>query len=96
MAIVLEKEKKNIDWGFILGLMAVVGIIGSAIIYLFFVNPEAVQQLTTPEQKTLSEFSRVKFQPEAILNSPAFQSLRTQAPMNVPSELEIGKANPFR
>lgn len=95
MAIVLEKEKKNIDWSFILGVMVVVGIIGFAIVYLFFVNPETVQQLTTPEQKTLSEFSKVRFQPEEILNSSAFQSLRTMAPMTAPTEMEVGKTNPF-
>lgn len=95
MAIVLENEKKNIDWSFILGIMAVVGIVGSAIVYLFFVNPEAVQQLTTPEQKTIDEFSKLRFRPEEILNSAAFQGLRTVVPMVAPSDAEIGKLNPF-
>lgn len=96
MAIVLEKEKKNIDWNFIFGVMAVVGIVGSAVGYLFFVNPETVQQLTTPEQKTLNEFSQIRFQPEEILNSAAFQNLRTLAPMVAPAEGDIGKTNPFQ
>ncbi|OGM94244.1 hypothetical protein A2524_01055 [Candidatus Wolfebacteria bacterium RIFOXYD12_FULL_48_21] len=95
MAIVLEKEQKSFDWNFILGIMAVVGIVGAAVVYLFFVSPETVQQLTTPEQKTLSEFSQVRFRPEEILNSAAFQSLRTLAPMTVPSGAEVGKLNPF-
>lgn len=95
MAIVLENEKKKIDWNFILSLMAVAGIIGSAIVYLFFVNPETVQQLTTPEQKTIDEFSKLRFRPEEILNSTAFQGLRTVVPMIAPSEAEIGKLNPF-
>ena len=96
MAIVLEKEKKNIDWNFILGVMAVVGIVGSAVVYLFFVSPETVQQLTTPEQKTLNEFSKIDFQPEEILNSSAFQNLRTLAPMAAPGDSEVGKVNPFQ
>lgn len=95
MAIILEREKKNIDWSFLLGIVAVVGIVGIAVIYLFFVNPETVQQLTTPEQKTLDEFSKINFRPEEILNSAAFQNLRTIAPMPVPADGDVGKANPF-
>lgn len=95
MAIVLEGEKKNIDWGFLLGTIVVVGIVGAAVVYLFFVSPETVQQLTTPEQKTLNEFSKTKFKPEEILNSAAFQSLRTMAPLPTPAAGEIGKINPF-
>ena len=95
MAIVLEGEKKNIDWSFALGTVVVVGIVGASIIYLFFVSPETVQQLTTPEQRTLSEFSKTSFKPEEILNSAAFQDLRTVAPLTSPTEEEVGKVNPF-
>lgn len=96
MAIVLEEEKKNIDWGFLLGILVIVGIIGFAIVYLFFVSPETVQTLTTtPDQQRLAEFSKTKFKPEDILNSSSFQSLRTVVPLATPSEGEIGKVNPF-
>lgn len=95
MAIVLEGEKKNIDWGFILGTLFIVGIIGSAIVYLFFVSPETVQQLTTPQQQRLSEFSKTKFNPQEILGNPLFQNLKTAAPAIVSSEGEVGKTNPF-
>ncbi|AKM78195.1 MAG: hypothetical protein UX49_C0001G0037 [Candidatus Wolfebacteria bacterium GW2011_GWC2_46_275] len=96
MAIVIEGEKKSVDWGFILGILSIVGIIGVAIVYLFFVNPETVQQLTTtPDQQRLSEFSKTKLRPEEILNSAEFQSLRTTATIPVPSEGEIGKVNPL-
>lgn len=95
MAIVLEGEKKNIDWGFILGVIFIVGIVGSAIVYLFFVSPETVQQLTTPEQQRLTEFSKATFSPNTILSSPAFQSLNTVAPTVTPAPGDVGKANPF-
>lgn len=96
MAIVLEGEKKSIDWGFILGILCIVGIIGVAIVYLFFVNPETVQLLTTsPNQQRLAEFSKLKLKPEEVLNSPAFQALRTTATMPIPSEGEVGKINLF-
>lgn len=96
MAIVIEGEKKSIDWGFILGILCIVGIIGVAIVYLFFVNPETVQQFTaTADQQRLAEFSKSKLKPEEILNSSGFQSLRTSATMPVPGEGEIGKANLF-
>lgn len=96
MAIVIEGEKKGVDWGFILGILFIVGIIGAAVIYLFFVNPETVQLLTTsPDQQRLSEFSKSKLRPEEVLNSTAFQALKTVAPMTVPEESEVGKVNPF-
>lgn len=95
MAIVLEGEKKSTDWGFILGILFIIGIIGSAIVYLFFVSPDTVQQLTTPEQQRLTEFSKVKFSPSSILSSPAFQNLKTSAPTIAPAPGDVGKANPF-
>lgn len=95
MAIVLEEEQKKIDWGFMLGILFIVGIIGSAIVYLFFVSPETVQLLTTKPEQQLNEFSKTKFDPQEILNKSAFQSLRTVAPMTVPVEGNIGKVNPF-
>lgn len=96
MAIVIEGEKKGVDWGFILGIFCIVGIIGVAIVYLFFVNPETVQQLTTTaDQQRLTEFSKSDLRPEEILNSSNFQALRTTATMPVPSEGEIGKVNLF-
>lgn len=95
MAIVLEGEKKNVDWGFILGILFIVGIVGSAVVYLFFVSPETVQQLTTPEQQRLSEFSKANFNPEAILSSPSFQNLKTAAPAIISAPGDIGKVNPF-
>lgn len=95
MAIVLEGEQKKTDWGFILGILFVIGIIGSTIVYLFFVSPETVQLLTTAPEQQLSEFSKSKFKPEEILNTPAFQGLKTVAPMPVPTEGSIGKMNPF-
>ena len=95
MAIVLEGEKKNIDWGFVLGIIFIVGIVGSAVVYLFFVSPETVQNLTTPEQQRLTEFSKTKFNASAILTSSSFQSLKTSVPMVTPGEGDVGKANPF-
>lgn len=95
MAIVLEGEKKNIDWGFILGILFIIGIIGSAIVYLFFVSPETVQTLTTPDQKKLTEFSKTKFNPGEILNSDSFQNLKTAAPAITSAEGDVGKTNLF-
>jgi hypothetical protein len=95
MAIVLEGEKKSVDWGFILGILFIVGIVGSAVVYLFFVSPETVQQLTTPEQQRLSEFSKVNFNPEGILTSQSFQNLKTAAPAITSAAGDVGKANLF-
>lgn len=95
MAIVLEGEKNNVDWGFILGILFIVGIVGSAVVYLFFVSPETVQQLTTPDQQRLNEFSKANFNPETILSSSAFQNLKTTAPAITSATEDIGKTNPF-
>lgn len=96
MAIVIEGEKKSVDWGFILGILCIVSIVGVAVVYLFFVSPETVQQLTTtPDQQQLDEFSRSTLKPETVLGSPEYQALRTTAPTPVPEAGEVGKVNPF-
>lgn len=96
MAIVIEGEKKSIDWGFILGILCIVSIVGVAVVYLFFVSPETVQQLTvTPDEQRLEEFSKTTLSPESVLSSPEFQALRTMAPTPIPEVGEIGKVNPF-
>lgn len=95
MAIVLEEEKKSVDWGFMLGIVLILGIVGTAVVYLFFISPETTQQLLTPDQQTLSEFSKAKFNPDAVFNSPGYQALRQGPAIPQITPDQVGKSNPF-
>ena len=97
MAIQIEEEKKKINWGFIVGVFVIIVTVGTAIIYLFFVNPGQVEVFISPKLKSLSTFSNIEFNPDELANNPDFKNLKSYTQFNIPqigSPL-VGKSNPF-
>ena len=95
MAIVIEQERngkggliKIVIWVMIL-LVILVGAY-----FLFFKHPDAIPSLASPSAlKEVNVLSQVKLDPEAVVQSKAFQSLKPQAPdMPTPA---TGRSNPF-
>lgn len=95
MAIVIEQERggkggivKMLIWLIVL----VVIVVGAY--FLFFKHPDAIPGLATPQGlKQVNELSQVKLDPDAVVQSQAFQSLKPQAP-DMPTP-PTGRSNPF-
>jgi hypothetical protein len=96
MAIVIEQERtgkggtiRMIIWIAIL-LVIVVGAY-----FLFFKHPDVIPNLATPTSlKDVNSIATVKLDPDAVVQSPAFQSLKPQAP-DMPAP-QTGRPNPFQ
>lgn len=96
MAIVIEQEQggkggltKIIIWAIIL----IVILVGAY--FLFFKHPDVIPSLAQPAAfKQVNFLSEVKLDPDAVVQSASFQSLKPQAPdMPTPT---TGRANPFQ
>lgn len=95
MAIVLEEEKKKMNWIAIFSVVVILAIIFSVGYYVFFKNPAVIEQTAIPDKlQTLSQLSQANFDPNSVIGSKAFQSLQTfTTPLALPP---AGRSNPFR
>jgi|SRR3989344_6279148 len=96
MAILVQEEKKPVNW---IGMLTVIFIVTAVFVlsyFLFFKRPEVIEQVV-PKGKfeEINKISKVKFDPEAVVSSDSFQALKNYAPAFSPRETP-GKQNPFR
>lgn len=93
MAIVVEQEKKKINWFAVLLTIFLIAVVGGAIYYFFFVAPPLLEKIAPLPLQSLRDLSYAELNPETILNSPDFQILRQYVN---PIEIgPVGKINPF-
>lgn len=93
MAVIIDEEKKPVNW-FAIGVLAVIVIIIFAGgYYLFFKKPELIETVAPKELDRLNSLSRVSFDPNSVLDSSAFKALRQYA--SPPALPAAGRDNPF-
>ena len=76
MAIVIEEEKRIINWFAVLVVMAIFAIIGVAAYYLFFINPSSINVVVPSNLGKMKETIKIKFNPGEVLDSPALKDLK--------------------
>lgn len=92
MAIVLEKEKKPINWRMLAGVLAAVSVVGG-LAYLFLSQPQLVDIVAPVEIRQTAELSRIRFDTDAIENKVNELNLRPHVgPQTVGN---LGRSNPF-
>ncbi len=94
MAIVVSEEgEQKIDilniaiWVFLLVL------IGVAAYLIFFRKPELVEVVSPSSFKNIDPLAKVALNPQEVVNSPDFRSLKQYVPL--PSPASVGRSNPF-
>ncbi|MEK7496228.1 MAG: hypothetical protein AAB698_00815 [Patescibacteria group bacterium] len=93
MAIVIQEERKKINWFALSVILLMVATIVAAIYYLFFIKPPLIEKVAPLKLQSIKEISSIKLDPEAVVNNPRFQILKQYAP---PIEIgPVGKSNPF-
>ncbi|MBI5079651.1 hypothetical protein HZB06_03250 [Candidatus Wolfebacteria bacterium] len=95
MAIVIEEEKRKINWFAAFIIVLVLGVILVSVYYLFFSGAPLIEKIVPlqPELQSLDQLSNVKFDTALITDSGVFQVLRKYI-----NPIEIGptgKDNPF-
>ncbi|MEK7634383.1 MAG: hypothetical protein AAB396_00640 [Patescibacteria group bacterium] len=75
MAILMEEEKRKIDWFILAIIVAIVVILSSAIYYIFFINPSTIEVIIPSRLKLLQETEQlIKFDPNEVLNNSALKN----------------------
>jgi hypothetical protein len=93
MAIIIEEEKRKINWFALAVIILIIATIVVAIYYLFFAHPPLVERVMPPRLQSLQELSQIRLQPEAIINNPNFQILKSYVN---PIEIgPVGNTDPF-
>ncbi len=93
MAIIIEGEKRKINWFASAIVVLVVFSIATATYYLFFASTPLIEKVVPSSVQSLQVISSIKLQPELIINDPKFQILKQYVnPVGVGA---IGKSNPF-
>lgn len=93
MAIVVEEEKKKVNWITILSIAVFLFAIFFGGYYLFFKQPELIDVVAPAELERLRAISSVRFSPREVVDSATFQALRDFS-STAPAPL-TGKGNPF-
>ncbi len=93
MAIVIQEEKRKINWFALSVIFSMAAIITAMIYYLFFIKPPLIEKVAPLKLQSIKEISSIKLDPEAVVNNPKFQILKQYAkPINIG---QFGKNNPF-
>lgn len=93
MAIVIQEERRKINWFALSVILLIAAIIIGAAYYLFFVQPSLIEKAAPLNLQSIKEISSIKLDPEAIVNNSRFQILKQYAE---PIEIgPVGKSNPF-
>jgi hypothetical protein len=97
MAIVIEEEKSRVNLVNLGGWVVVLGVLGAAVYYLFFVAPEFVIVSPPADFQTITPIAQVSLHPEDVLNSASFQSLKSPsfALPDPHGPNAVGRGNPF-
>lgn len=93
MAIVIQEEKNGGSWfGFGILLLILV-VLGVALYYLFFVEPQILNAVTTKNLESIEEFSQMNFDPRSVTESEFFKKQKQYIPLT--PIVNIGNPRPF-
>ncbi len=94
MAIIIEEEKKAVNWFGIILALVVVGVLFAGGYILFFKKPELIEVVAPGKFQDLSKISQLSFNPQELLDSPQFKALKQfGVDVTVP---QPGRSNPFK
>jgi len=94
MAILVQEEKKGTNWVTVLSTIIIIGAIFAGAYFLFFKKPELIEVVAPGSLQNVSSISKLTFNPQEVLQSPAFKLLRRYG--TAPTPPTPGRSNPFR
>ena len=93
MAIVVHEQRSGVNIVRILIWLVILSVIGAIFYYIFFKKPELVEIVAPPNFQNTEELSKISLDPESVINSPIFQSLKQY--ITPPGPSNFGRPNPF-
>ena len=94
MAIIIEQEKKSVNWFGIITAIVIIGVLFAGAYFVLFTKPELIEIVVPGKVSDLSQLSQLSFNPEELLNSPQFKVLKQfDTDVAIP---QPGRSNPFQ
>ena len=94
MAIVIEEQKRGVNWFALAIVILVVAGAAAAAYYLFFAPIPFLEKVAPPRLESLRNISQIELSPELITGNPMFQILKQYVnPIEVPTV--SSRSNPF-
>jgi len=93
MAIIIEEEKRRINWFALILAASFIGITIALTYYLFFAPTPLIEKVIPQSIQSLKDLSGIKLSPEDVINNSKFQILRQY--INPAESGSVGKNNPF-
>lgn len=93
MAILIEEEKRPVNWLAIFIVMFILAILGFGTYYLFFAETPAIEIILPATLQSANQITNIAVDPTKVLTSDAFKALKPHA-----QEANIGqtgRVNPF-
>ncbi len=95
MAIVIEEQKKKINWFALAVVILLVAVVALSAYYLFFAPTPLVEKVAPARLQSIQELSSIKLQPDMVISNPSFQILKQYVnPIEIQID-SVGKTNPF-
>ncbi len=93
MAILIEEEKRPVNWLAILMAIFIMAVLGAGTYYLFFAPTPAIEIILPATLQSANQITNIAADPATVLTSEAFKSLKVYG--REPSVGQTGRANPF-
>lgn len=93
MSILIEEEKKPVNWLAILIAIFIVAVLGFGTYYLFFAPTPAIEIILPATLQSANQITNIAGNPETVLTSDAFKSLKGGTGQIGVGQ--VGRANPF-
>lgn len=90
----IEQQEKPKNWTLIIGVVVFVGIVFVSAYYLFFKNPQVIENLTvSPVQKDVETLSQIK--PDYVKLVDQLNKYYEKGQAQTIIEPQLGRQNPF-
>lgn len=93
MAIIIQEQKKSVNWFAIVTVAIILFVILLSAYFLFFAAQPAIEVLIPPPLETAAEITKAQFDPAIVINSSDFRALRSY--IGLPTVGSLGRPNPF-
>ena len=95
MAIIIEEEKREINWYALIVAVVIIAIISMSVYFLFFIKPELAEVVVPSRLKELPEIVKIELNPNDVFENPFVKNNLNNYVEPVISEGAYN-ANPFK
>ncbi len=96
MAIIVDEEQKKGNVFGIIGWLVFLATAAAAVYYVFFAQPELVTIPASGNLGTIAPIAQMALHPETVIQSPAFQALKSTIALPSPSgPAGVDRPDPF-